>query len=393
MLRADKIRIYPTKAQAEKLDRSFDACRFVYNKALELKQLVYQMTGKSPDAYTLISQMPEAKEEQTWLKVAGAQSLNCEILLVDVSYANFFKGNANFPKFKSKFSKQRMVCPQYNTVDFDNGKIMFTNFREGVRARFSRRTNGKVKSITISRTPTGKYFASVLFDTGVIAPKKLPVTPEKTLGIDVGLIDSATTSAGEKIANPRLLNNSLARLKVLQRRASRKQKGSANREKANQRLRLLHEKIANQRQDFLHKISSRFVSDNQAIATEDLNVSGMMKNGRMARSIADVGWSTLFDFLEYKCQWQGKTFLKIGRFVPSSKTCSGCGFVRSALRLDQRSWRCIVCGATHDRDVNAAINIKNIALQQYSGRGTPGGPVELRTKVRTKKQECELIGL
>ena len=196
------------------------------------------------------------------------------------------------------------------------------------------------------------------------------------------LKDFATLSTGEKIENPRYLKNSLQRLKVLQQRVSRKVKGSKNREKAIQRLARCHEKIANQRNDFLHKISFRVVSENQAIAVESLNVGGMMKNHHLAQGIGDVSWSTFFTMLEYKCQRYGKTLLKIGRFDPSSKICNKCGYLKRDLALSEREWICPDCDTHHDRDINAAINIKKFALQEQnlvgvSGAGRAVEPVDL----------------
>ena len=229
-----------------------------------------------------------------------------------------------------------------------------------------------MKTATVSITSTGKWFVSILVDDGKPEPEPVPFSSDTTLGIDVGLKDFATFSTGEKIENPLHLKNSLERLKVLQRRVSMKKKGSKNREKAIRILALSHEKIANQRNDFLHKISFRVVSENQAIAVESLNVGGMMKNHCLAQGIGDVSWSTFFTMLEYKCQKYGKTLLKIGRFDPSSKICSKCGYLKQDLILSDREWVCPECGTHHDRDINAAINIKKFALQEQNLVGVSG---------------------
>jgi putative transposase len=256
-------------------------------------------------------------------------------------------------------------------VDFDQRKIKFPKIGE-VKAVFHRIFTGKMKYATVSVTSTGKWFVSILVDDGKIEPEPAPFSLDTTIGIDVGLKDFATLSTGEKIENPRYLKNALQRLKVLQQRVSRKVKGSKNREKAIQKLARCHERIANQRNDFLHKLSFRVVSENQAIAVESLNVSGMMKNHRLAQGIGDVSWGTFFTMLEYKCRRYGKTLLKIGRFDPSSKICSKCGYLTRDLSLSERAWICPDCGTLHDRDTNAAINIKKFALQEQNLVGVSG---------------------
>ncbi len=215
----------------------------------------------------------------------------------------------------------------------------------------------------------GKYFVSILVDDGKELPKKVKI--EKAIGIDLGIKTFATISTGEKIDNPRHLNKSLGRLKVLQRRLSKKQKGSKNSIKAKQKVALLSEKISNQRKDFLHKLSTRLVSENQAICLEDLNVSGMMKNHNLARHIQDCGWSEFVRQLEYKSEWSGKHIFKIGRFQPSSKICS-CGAINHDLKLSDRVWTCKVCGLTHDRDILASQNIL-----KFSGQGLSDVSVEI----------------
>ena len=242
--------------------------------------------------------------------------------------------------------------------------------------------SGKMKYATVSVTSTGKWFVSILVDDGNPVPAPAPFTLDTTLGIDVGLKDFATLSTGEKIENPRYLKTSLQRLKVLQQRVSRKKKGSKNRQKAIGKLARCHEQITNQRNDFLHKLSFRVVSENQAIAVESLTVGGMMKNHHLAQGIGDVSWSTFFTMLEYKCRKYGKTLLKIGRFDPSSKICNKCGYLNQDLALSDREWICPDCGTHHDRDINAAINIKKFALQEQNLVGVSGAeraeePVDL----------------
>ena len=250
-------------------------------------------------------------------------------------------------------------------VDFDNNKVKLPKIG-WIKAVLHRKFEGVLKTATVSMTRTGKYFISILVDDGKDLPEKEPFDDESAVGVDVGIAHFATLSTGEKIENPRHLKNSLARLKVLQRRLSRTKKGSNNREKARRKVAKLHEKIANQRSDFLHKVSHKLVSENQAIAIETLNVQGMMKNHHLAQAILDVSWYEFFRQLTYKAEWYGKVILTIGQFQPSTKICSACGEVVNGLTLADREWTCSKCGTVHDRDINAAINIKKFALQDQN---------------------------
>jgi putative transposase len=219
-----------------------------------------------------------------------------------------------------------------------------------------------MKTATVSKTPTGKYFISILVDDGTPVPEKETYDNNSTVGLDLGIKDFAILSNGTKINNPKHLRDSMERLKALQKRVSRKKKGSRNRKKAAMKLAKLHEKIYNQRHDFQHKLTSRLIDENQAIAIENLNVDGMLKNHCLAQSISDVSWSSFITKLKYKANWYGKTVLEIGKFEPSSKLCNVCGYKNTELKLSDRNWICPSCQTKHDRDINAAINIKNIAL-------------------------------
>ena len=231
-----------------------------------------------------------------------------------------------------------------------------------IKAVLHRRFEGELKTATVSRTCKGHYYISILVEDGKELPVKQAFSESTTIGIDVGIKDFAVLSTGEKIENPKYLKNSLQRLKVLQKRVSRKQKGSKNRAKAKQRLAVFHDKITNQRNDFQNKLSFRLISENQAIALETLNVKGMVKNHRLAQAISDSAWSSFVTKLEYKANWFGKTILRIGQFEPSSKLCSVCGYHNKELQLKDREWKCPDCKTKHDRDINAAINIKKFAL-------------------------------
>jgi putative transposase len=393
MLQAYKYRMYPNGGQIATLLQHIHACRFVYNHSLEQKLRAYEQEGRKLSCSDLNTRLPALKEEHPWLKEVNSQSLQSANKNLDNAFTRFFREKKGFPRFKSKKNPvQSFQVPQHYTVDFDQGWIKLPKIGE-VKTTLHRTFTGKLKYATVSVTSTGKWFISILVDDGAATPDPAPFALDTTLGIDVGLTDFATLSTGEKVENPRFLKNSLQRLKVLQQRVSRKVKGSKNRKKAILRLARCHEKVANQRNDFLHNLSFRVVSENQAIAVESLNVAGMQKNYKLARSISDVSWSTFFTMLEYKCQKYGKTLLKIGRFEPSSKICSTCGYLKRDLILADREWVCPDCGTHHDRDINAAINIKKFALQDQNLVGVSGvertvEPVDSLPLGRRMKQEA-----
>jgi putative transposase len=359
MLKAYKYRLYPTLAQQELIRKHIGSCRFVYNLALETRQTAYAGNKINLNYFALQNQLPDLKKECPWLKEVCAQSLQVAIRNLDNAFTLFFKGHSNFPKFKSKYKgSQSFNVPQKVIVVDD--KLFIPKFREGIKIILSRSLPGKIKNATISRTFTGKYFVSILCDTGQTISSK-PIIEEKTsIGIDLGIKSYLITSDGEVLDNPKYLKKSEAKLKYIQRKYS-KYKGK----KTKQKLILLHEKIANQRKDFLHKTSSKLISENQTICTEDLNISGMLKNHSLAKSIFDAGWGEFVKQLEYKAEWYGKNILKIGRFDPSSKTCSSCGYINRDLKLSDREWTCPKCSSVLDRDVNAAVNIKSFALKNH----------------------------
>jgi putative transposase len=277
---------------------------------------------------------------------------------MDIAFKKFFKG-AGFPKFKSKHrGKQSFSIPQ--NVIVENDLLIIPKFKEGIKIVLHRPIKGTIKSATISRTPTGKYFVSILVDTNTTMPVKAKIKEDTTVGIDLGIKDFAITSEGEIFENPKHLRKAQSKLKYVQRKYS-KHKGK----RTKQRLALLHEKVVNKRKDFLHKVSTKLIRENQTIALEKLAVSNMVKNHNLAQAINDVSWSTFVTMLEYKADWYGKNILKIGRFAPSSKTCSCCGYINKELTLKDRSWTCPKCNSVLDRDVNAACNIKSFALKNY----------------------------
>lgn len=368
MLRAYKYRIYPNKTQKEQIEKQFGACRFVYNWALEQKIKYYETEKKTLSCFAVTNQLAILKKSEgyEWLKDSNSQALQMAIRNLDNAFTRFFREKKGFPKFKSKKNPvQSFQIPQHYVVDFEEGNVKLPKIGK-VKASFSREFFGTCKTATISRSTTHKYYISILVEDGNELPTKEPFNDNTTIGVDVGIKDFAVLSSGEKVDNPKYLKNSLQKLKVLQRKVSRKQKGSNNFKKAKLKLARLHEKISNQRNDFQHKLSLKLVRENQAIALETLKVCNMIKNHCLAQSISDAGWSAFVTKLEYKAEWYGKTILRIGQFEPSSKLCNVCGYHNKELTLAVREWTCPSCNTSHDRDVNAAINIKKFSLQDQN---------------------------
>ncbi|MBP1910316.1 IS200/IS605 family element RNA-guided endonuclease TnpB [Methanolobus bombayensis] len=368
MLKAYKYRLYPNKEQEEHFMQHIGACRFTYNWALEQKIKAYETEKKHLSRFDLQEMVvKELKVTYEWLKDVNSQSLLNALINLESAFTKFFREKKGFPNFKSRKNPlQSFQIPQHYTVDFETNTIKLPKIKQPIKAKLHRKFEGKLKTATVSKTATGKFYISVLVDDGKEKPDTQYFDDNSTIGIDVGIKDFAITSNGDKIDNPRHLKNSMKRLKVLSKRLSKKQKGSKNRAKARLAVSKLHEKISNQRADFLHKTSSKIISENQAIAIESLNVSGMLKNHCLAQSISDVSWSMFFNQLEYKAEWYGKTILRIGQFEPSTKICNVCGFHNKDITLKIREWQCPTCNTHHDRDINAAINIKKFALQNQN---------------------------
>jgi putative transposase len=382
---AFKYRLYPTKSQEVLLSKHFGACRFLYNLAIETKMAAYSSTRTNLSRYDLAKQLTDLKNDCDWLREVNAQSLQSELMHLDAAYSKFFKGLASFPRFKKRGSRQSFQCPQNSKLN--EGKLKIPKFPEGIKIALSRPFDGEMRTVTISKTPTNKYFASILVQDNKPIPKKTKIKEETTVGVDLGIKTFAALSDGNQYENPKHLKRSLKRLKMLQRRASKKVKGSSNRKKANLKVSLLYEKITNQRKDFLHKFSDAITKQYDTICVENLNIAGMVKNHNLAQAVSDVGWSSGLDMLKYKSEWRGKTYLEIGRFDPSSKLHSKCGYLNKELTLSDRTWFCPKCGETVDRDMNAAENIKQFGLIILGLERPNLKPVELTTLVATMKQE------
>jgi len=357
MLKSFKYRLYPTETQKVLINKHIGACRFVYNLALETKIAAYSGSKTNLTCFDLIRQLPDLKKECEWLKEVDSHALQQCISHLDSAFTNFFKGQRNFPIFKKKSSGGAFKTT-FPGIKLNRNKLYIPKFREGIKINLHRSIDGIIRNATISRTPTGKYFVSILCETGEPIPDKKEV--KEVLGIDLGIKTFLVTSDGQEFENPKFLKKAQLRLKFIQRKYS-KHKGK----RTKQKLALLHEKVANQRKDFLHKISSQLIKNHDSVAIENIGIQGLLKNHKLSGAIQDAGWGEFVRQLEHKAEWYGKNVIKIGRFEPSSKMCSSCGKINKELALKDREWTC-GCGVTHDRDLNAAINIRNFAIKKVS---------------------------
>lgn len=355
----------PTGEQAIYLDRLFGACRFVYNLALETKIRAWE-AKISISAYDLMKQLVELKHtECQWLKDFPSQVLEYEMSHLDSAYKQLFQGGG-FPRFKRRGSKNSASFRQGTRIVGNKAYLSKIGAVEFIKHR--ELPQGEIRTTTVSKKPTGKYFVSILIKNADRIPDKAPIIPETSIGVDVGLKTFATISDGSKVDNPKYLDEQLKRLRIEQRKLSRRfKKGVKEQSKNYHKQKLLvaklHEKISNKRTDFLQKLTFDLIRANDTICVETLNIKGMVKNPKLSKAISDVGWHEFVRMLKYKGEWYGKNIIEIGMFEPSSKTCSNCGFHHKELALSDRTWDCDNCGVTHDRDINAAINIKNFGLE------------------------------
>ena len=386
MLKAFKYRLSPTKEQSILLNKHIGASRFVYNLALECKQMAWAGSKVNLSCFALHSQLKNLKIECEWLKEINSQSLQQSITNLDKAYTAFFKGQNSFPKFKKKSDGGSFNIPQ--NVLLKNGKLVIPKFKKGIDIILHRPIKGEIRQATISRTPTGKYFVSILCETGEAIKTKAKIRESTTVGIDLGIKTFIVASDGKEFDNPKFLRKAQSKLKYVQRKYS-KYKGK----RTKQKLAILHGKVANQRKDFLHKTSSELIKNHDSLAIEDLNVKGMLANHKLAQAISDASWSTFVTMLEYKAEWYGKNILKIGRFEPSSKLHANCGHINKELTLSDREWTCPKCGEVVSRDLNAAINIKSFALKNHlSVERRLKNQDELLTLVKVLTPEAQPIG-
>jgi len=375
-------RIYPNKEQELLLSKHFSAVVWVYNWGLERKIQFYKKNGKAISRYNLQKELTILKREaeNSWLNGVNSQSLQMALLHLDSAFTRFFREKHGFPKPKNRSTRLCISFPQKSRASFVREKLYLMKFREGIKCVFHREFDGIMEGVTISQVSSGKYYASVLVRNEILNIEEKPVKYDTAIGIDLGIKDYLITSDGKKYPNPKYLKLSEKKLRRERRRLSRMIKGGKNWTKQRVTVAKLHERIKNQRTDYLHKISRELVdSEVDTFCIENLNIKGMLKNRRLSKAITDCGWREFTSFLKYKSEWAGKNVLEIGRFEPSSKTCSVCGAINKRLTLADRVWVC-ECGAKHDRDINAAINIRDFAFdkQNLIGLGKPKStPMEI----------------
>lgn len=368
MLKAYKYRLYPDDKQKKLFEKTFGCVRFYWNRALQVKLKVFNENKDKPkqERRSIPQVLPASlKKEYSFLREADSLALANAQLNLEKVFREFFRGNARLPQFKRKKAKQKYTTNNVNNsirVDFDRGVIRLPKAGQ-IKAKFHRTFQGTVKSATVEKTTSGKYYVSVLVE--VERPEPLLQT-DKVCAIDLGLKNFAvivdTDGNTEKINNPKYLVKTEKRLAKLQRQLSRKKKGSRNREKQRLKVARLYEKVRNQRKDFLHKLSKRIVSDNQAIILENLNVKGLLSNGNLSKHIADSSWSKFVQYLTYKTKWYRRELVFADSFFPSSRLCSVCGYRNTKLKLSDRYWTCPECTTQHDRDINTAKNLLRYGL-------------------------------
>lgn len=367
-----KFRLYPDKEQAILLAKHFGCHRFVYNHFLA-ERINYYLEHKETDAekkslnyYDQAKKLTGLKKEFVWLKEPNSQSLQFVLSCLETAYNNFFNGRAKLPKFHSKKGKQTFTAPQ--NVEIRNGKLSIPKFKDGIKCKFHREIEGEIKTCTISKNPSGQYHASILVERDM---KKLPKL-KKSVGVDLGIKTLAVCSDGRKYDNIKPYRTLEARLKKLNQWFSRTTKGTTLHERVKRKIAKLYQHITNIRDDYLHKISRQLVDENQIILLEDLSVKGLIANRKQSKSVWDCSWSKLITMVKYKAEWYGREVVQISRWFPSSKTCSKCHYVKQDLTLEDREWVCPKCGVKHDRDYNAAVNIKQQGLNLLNRRNCEG---------------------
>ena len=359
MKRAWKYRFYPTSEQVELLAQTFGCVRFVYNSILRWRTDAFYERQEKIGYIQANAKLTSMKKEPelSWLNDVSCVPLQQVLRHQQSAFSNFFAGRAKYPTFKSKHHRQSAELTA-SAFKYRDGELYMAKSKEPLAIRWSRELPSTPSTVTISKDASGRYFVSCLCE---FESKPLPISA-KTVGIDVGLKDLFVTDTGLKTGNPRHTAKYAKRLALLQRRLSKKKKGSSNRAKTRLKVAKLHAKIADCRMDNLHKLSRRLINENQVVCVESLKVKNMIRNPKLSKAIADASWGDFTRQLEYKADWYGRTLVAIDQFFPSSKRCNDCGHTLPKLALNTRSWVCPECNTAHDRDINAARNIKAAGL-------------------------------
>ena len=397
MLKAIKIRIYPTDNQEVYINKLLGTCRYIYNNLLAFKKQEYEEKQNNISFGQLGKKLTELKTENEWIKESHSKVLQQSLLDLDKAYKNFFKEKKGFPKFKSKKDAKQSCRFPIDAISGINGnRINIIKPLKDIHYKCSRkdekylnRYKDNIKSATLSKTKSGKYYLSILID--VQSDKQMKAPTNQFIGIDLGIKDFVITSDGETYDNIKIKRNNEKKLIKLHKELSRKQKGSNNKNKAKIKLAKAYEKLNNIKENYLHSIANQLLNENQVIIMEDLGVKGMMKNHKLAKSIQELSLYRFKEILKYKAKWFNREIIEIDRYFPSSKLCSNCGYKNDDLTLKNREWVCPHCGQTHNRDINAAVNILNEGIRIYKEKIGLSSPeltlVENTTLVGSLKQE------
>lgn len=384
--KAVKVQIYPRESDKELLAKHFGVRRFIFNKFLEIRQKEY-LENKVSIGYNacsaLVTEMKKQPEYE-WLNEVNSQSIQAALKDLDGAYDKFFRKISKFPKFKSKHnSRQSFKVPQFAKINWESKTLKIPKFKAAFK--FKGKYSGeliKINSVTISKNASGKYFASIQGEFEI--PEK--ESTGEIIGVDLGIKSLLIDSNGTEIKNERFLKKALKKIKYEQRQLSKKKKGSNSRNKQRKVLAKQYQKVTDQRNNYLHQVSTKLINDNQVIVLEDLAVKNMVKNHKLAQAISDVSWGSLVSMLKYKAIWYNRQVIQIDRFYPSSKTCSNCYHVMPSMDLSIREWACPSCGIEHDRDINAAKNILRQGLNIMSGLGTKSDTKQKRMEASGSKQ-------
>jgi putative transposase len=366
--KAYKYRLYPTEGQIRILARTFGCCRYVYNWALRQRTDAYYKDGERLSYEGTAQRLTTLKkqEDHAWLNEVSSVPLQQSLRHLDSAFRNFFEGRTEYPTFHKKHGEQSATYAS-SAFKWDGKSLTLAKMAEPLNIRWSRPLPNRCtpSTVTISKDCVNRYFVSILVVEDI---KPLPIT-SKQVGLDLGLKSMVITSDGHTYGNPRFFAKAEKNLAKAQRRLSKKKKGSKNRAKARHKVAKIHAKIADRRRDYQHKLSTKIIRENQVVCVESLQVKNMVKNHKLAKAIADVGWGEFVRQLEYKAHWYGRTLVKINKFYPSSQRCSVCGHILESLTLDVRTWTCPECGTVHDRDINAAKNVRSAGLTVLNACG------------------------